>query len=185
VNKQEILKVAEKIALMNTIYGTNMSNEAVYYQAQLLSDLEFQPVIQAFDQYAKENKTNRPPTPAHIREKVMPPTDARDVGRLEVMRVREAVTKFGWPNPKEAEDYIGPTGWKLVQRSGGWQHICENLGVNISESTFIAQGRDLIETEIKLGRVGYDTDKPLLEQSQKQEQLDNFVKKLAMTKKLE
>ncbi len=185
MNKQEILNVAAKISMMNIIYGVNMSNEAVLYQAQLLGDLDFNSVVSAFDKYARDNKSNRPPTPAHIRELVIPPTDPKDVGRNEILRVREAITKFGWPNPKEAEEYIGPTGWRFVQRSGGWQHICENLGLSISESTFLAQGRDAIESDIKLGRIGYDTDKPMLENQEQPKQLGDIINKLSIAKKME
>jgi hypothetical protein len=66
-------------------------------------------------------------------------------------KIRKAITVKGWADPEGAKEYLGPVGWEVVERSGGWVYICENHGVDLNPLTFHAQARDmalsLIETE--------------------------------------
>jgi hypothetical protein len=61
------------------------------------------------------------------------------------------VPKVGYCNAGQAEKYIGPDGWRIVQRQGGWTYICENLGRNLNPGTFQAQLRDQLLGEIQYG----------------------------------
>lgn len=42
-----------------------------------------------------------------------------------------------------------------MEDRGGWQYLCENMGLNLNPSTFEAQCRDQIEARIELAG-GYD-----------------------------
>lgn len=42
-------------------------------------------------------------------------------------RMVGAVAKFGHTNLEEAKAYIGPIGWRVIQRQGGWRTVCETM----------------------------------------------------------
>lgn len=165
MSNSEVLAVASKIAMMNNIYGVTMGNEAVMYQAQLLGELDFDAVMNAFDQYAKTNKTNRPATPAHIRELACPGVSDDTKAQHITGLVLKAVTKCGWQQQQQACEMIGPVGWAIVERYG-WEYICENLGVDLSVSTFTAQLREGVKAELQISAAGRSNDSNLLKYNQ-------------------
>lgn len=159
-------KLLEIIALTYAYYnnGQSVQNAVLAMYAEDLADLEIEDCITAYGTYRRNPKNTRFPLPANIREIISPTPDTRDLAINTATRIREAVGKFGWPNPTEARMYIGESGWRYVIRSGGWKYLCENLGVNIQETTFIAQCRDAVASDINLEDIGFDTNSPVLEQ---------------------
>ncbi len=150
MNNQEITKVAAKIAMVNTIYGITQSNEAVMYQANLLREFDLQKVIQAFDKFMVSNKTNRPPTPAHIIELINPIESLAAKADIIISRIETAIRRFGYTEPEEAKEYIGELGWQIVQFRGGWNYLCQHLGTNLLPGgTFHAQARETVKALIE------------------------------------
>lgn len=110
-------------------YGRQLSEGVLKMYAEDLADLDPLAVCKAYVSY-RRNPANRVfPLPAQIREIVAPEqhigVEAR--AREIAARIVGGVTKHGWCNGKSAELDIGPEGWALVQRRGGWAHFCQNL----------------------------------------------------------
>ncbi len=161
----EMAELKRLIVVVASYYGRELKPEVVVMMAGDLEDLEYYAVKRAFDKYRREDKLMRFPMPAQIREIVCPEIQNKDLARATALRIREAIKRFGWPHPTAAQLYVGPAGWNVVQSFGGWAHLCENLGTEIQETTFLAQCRDAVESNLNLGKAGIDLDRPAIEQS--------------------
>ncbi len=187
MTKEQLIMLKKIISTASAYYGKQLTDEAIRMYADDLSDLDYFKVFRAMQSYRLDTKNRQMFLPANIREIVNPNPAAKDLARVTAIRIREAVGKFGWPNPEEAEAFIGHEGWKYVERFGGWKHLCENLGVDIQETTFLAQARDAIESTINLQRAGLDMDKPALGQVKELQQgrVDSVIKQLSQKTAME
>lgn len=168
MNPSDRSRVGEQWMALGLLYdGREIPRPALKLMLDAISDLEADRVLQAFREWVNDKKSTRYPTPGQLRALVRPSPDPRSMAIATSLRVREAISKFGWCNARSAREYVGESGWKFVERFGGWLHLCENLGVNLNENTFLAQARDAIESDISLNKIGFDTDQPLLEQQNK------------------
>lgn len=149
------MSLKEIIALTFAYYhpGQSLADQVLLMYAEDLADIPNEDVIIAYQKYRRDPKNIRFPLPAKIREIVYPENyiTPEEQAAEVAARITGAVTGCGWSNARAAEDYIGPVGWGVVQRQGGWMHICENLGVNINPSTFQAQIRRQLEANFKYG----------------------------------
>jgi hypothetical protein len=151
--------VKKTIILTAEYYGKQLSETVLEMYAEDLADLDPTNVVAGYQQY-RRNPANRTfPLPAQIRELVCPEeyisveAQAREIAA----RIVGAVSQFGWNGGKEARAFIGPEGWDVVQRQGGWSHICENLGVTINPTAFQAQLRDQLEGTLRYGKSAVDS----------------------------
>lgn len=147
---QELKKVIVQTAIY---YGRDIDAGVLSMMAEDLSDLDPNACIQAYSQWRRNPANKSFPLPAQIRELVNPEqfvsveTKAREIAG----RIIGAITKYGWANAKEAQVFIGPDGWDLVKRSGGWQHLCESTSPK--QTTFLqAQFRDQLMGTLKHGQ---------------------------------
>lgn len=175
--------VAKMLLEMARYYGEPLDKRQLELYVDVLSQFPQELVISCGRKYLMNTKNNRFPMPPHkIMEDHLPQeADNKDLARMTALRIREAVTRFGWPNGKEARDHLGEAAWSLVQRFGGWRYLCENLGQGISESTFMAQARDAAESHLNLDKAGYDPNQPAIEQSKAK----TLIAEVAKTKALE
>lgn len=145
----------EIIVLTHHFYhrGQPLLDEVVEMYVGDLADLDQAEVLSAYERWRRNPANRVAPLPAQIRELVNPEefvaveSQAREIAA----RIVGAVPKFGWNNAARARMYIGEAGWELVERQGGWQYICENLGHRINAATFQAQLRDLAEGSLRHG----------------------------------
>jgi hypothetical protein len=79
-----------------------------------------------------------------------------------VARIVQSVSRIGRYRGEEAKEYIGSLGWRVVERFGGWAHVCENLGSNLHESSFIAQARQLAKATLSRASSGSDDVAPVI-----------------------
>lgn len=173
------MKPAERMLIdMARFYGFDLDKRRLDLYVQVLEQFPIEAVLQCGREYMQDPRNDRFPVPPHkILARHLPQSaDSKDVGRETALRIREAVSKFGWPSPAKAKEHIGELGWSVVERMGGWSHICENLGVEIPESVFLAQARDAAESMHRLGGMGYDSSAPALEQRIKPSQELTLVK---------
>jgi hypothetical protein len=169
MNQEMRTAIANAIRVTGKYYGKDIDLEVLTMMVDDLVDLPVTDVLKAYGDYRRDPKMKFFPMPSAIREMIQP-TVSDDARAKEIAsRVREAVSKFGWSNPVEAEVYVGSIGWTLVQRFGGWLHICENLGLNIPETTFLAQVRDLAKSQLELGKAGQLNNPAILEHGAKDE----------------
>ncbi len=165
---EQKLKLIRDIVIENlTFYDAPINEIKVKMYAKDLSNLELENIQRAFSAFRLEKGRRMMPMPADIASFLSPTADSKDLARETALRIRHAVSKYGWSNSRDAQIYIGDTGWSVVERIGGWQHICENLGTEIQETTFMAQCRDAIESTINLGTLGLDPTRPSIEQSKR------------------
>lgn len=148
------MNLKEVIVLTASYYNVVIKPEVLMMYADDLSDLPEQEVIQAYQTYRRNPKNRTMPLPAMIRDIVSPEIDSDTFAISTAARVLEAVSKYGWSNSQDAKTYIGELGWAGVNRFGGWQNVCENLGRNIQTGQFQAQLREILKSEIKVKAAG-------------------------------
>lgn len=150
------MTLKEVILLTHEYYnrGAPLSDQVLLMYASDLSDLEPKKCIAAYEQYRRSPANKTFPLPAQIRALVNPEefVTVEAKAREIAARICAAVPKFGWNNGSEARAFIGPEGWDVVQRQGGWQHLCEFFGWKINPSSFQAQVRDQVEASLHYGR---------------------------------
>lgn len=173
--------IAKMLLDMARFYDQPLDERQVDLYVRVLAKFPSEQVLMAGREYIEDVRNTRFPIPPHkIMEKYLPKEpEAKDIGRETATRIRHAITKFGWPSPLNAREYIGDAAWSVVERFGGWQHICECLGVEIQESTFMAQVRDAVESQVNLGRAGIDLSKSSLDQPALPQRVSDLVKDLS------
>lgn len=156
----------QKIRLMilnaMELYGRNPSENMVLIFETAFSELDPDKTLRTIERWLMNEKVMF--SPADIKQIVNPEPSTEDLALHTAMRIKEAITKFGWPNGNEARAYVGESGWRVVLRFGGWDYVCKNLGIELPEGVFIAQCRDVLKTEINFGDIGYDLEQPVIEQ---------------------
>jgi hypothetical protein len=162
--------LAKTIKAVATYYGRNMDADVLSMMCDDLEDLPIDKVIAGYNQWRRNPANKTFPLPAQIRELVSPgefiapETRAREVAG----RIVGAITKFGWNNAKEAQVFIGPEGWELVKRMGGWQHLCETTSPK--QATMLqAQMRDQLEGVFRYGREAIETSIGALPQARERQ----------------
>jgi hypothetical protein len=166
-----------KLTQIAMMYGKDFPKEqARIYIDSLVSFMPdtFENYMMALMKYLNDSKNKFFPTPMNLRQYLQPELSPDAMSNEVASRIRSAITKFGWPNPKDAREYIGDLGWKVVERSGGWQYLCENHGVDLNVLTFHAQARDLTRSLIESNELG-TYDQPIgIEQTHKPA-IDNLI----------
>lgn len=151
-------KLKETIALTYAYYhqGRICQDAVLDMYIEDLDGLDPQTCTQAYGQWRRNPQNRTFPLPAQIRELVNPEqfvaieTQAREIAS----RIVGGIAKYGWCNGKEAERSIGPEGWALVQRHGGWSRLCEDVGTGygkLNPLTLTAQLRDQLEGTLRYG----------------------------------
>jgi hypothetical protein len=181
---EQITQLKTHIVFINEFYKhPPMSDMVVKMYASDLEDLSFDEVVRAYEIYRRNPKNTRAPLPAAIREIICPEVADEDVAISTAGNVVQAVSKYGWSNSTDARVFIGELGWAAVQRFGGWQYVCENLGRTIQLGQFQAQIRDSMKSDIKVIRAGgalpaldykYQDPDALLNDN-KQKQITNLI----------
>ena len=133
----------EAIILTAAYYGWNLSEPVLAMYLDDLEDLPTGEVIAAYRDWRKNPKNKAFPLPAQIRGMVRPEVDADAAAKEISARISGAIVKFGYANSPDARAFIGEVGWQVVERFGGWSHICQNHGVTIDPTAFAAQAREL------------------------------------------
>lgn len=151
MNQDERGRVAVIIDQMAQYYGRKYDRSVISMMIDDLQDMPLESVLNAFSKYRQDPKSRVMPLPAQIRDIIEPTVNPDAKAREIAGRVSHAVTRFGWNNPEKAMEYVGTEGWELVRGSGGWNYICENLGITLQPGTFIAQIRDRLKDRFQYG----------------------------------
>lgn len=78
------------------------------------------------------------------------------IGQDIATKIETAISRFGYTNEKRAEEFLGPLGWAVVEKLGGWARVCE---VETRDLTSVRkQWRELGEIEALRSRSGSQTD---------------------------
>jgi len=160
MTEEQIREIKKGIILTASYYGRDIKLDVVNMMAEDLNDLPFEDVSSAFLSYRRNAKNKSFPLPAQIREIINPEVGSRAKANEVASRIRKGISDFGWCNGEKAREYIGELGWKVVIRSGGWQYLCENHGLELNPLTYQAQARDLVESTIEMAGIGF-VDEPI------------------------
>jgi hypothetical protein len=189
-----MLTASEKIEIAKIYSATCkqfdkiLEPDVLKMQVEDLADLQFSKIIHALNDYRRDPKNLTWPRANKIRQIINPIASDETIANEVASRIRYAVPKFGYCNRNEAMEYIGEMGKAIVDRMGGWQYICENLGLALNPATFHAQCRDLaksIQEQAKLGI--YDQPIGISLQSKPVElnQTQNLILELANKKSMQ
>lgn len=143
------MRLKEMIILTATYYSKTISEALLNMYAGDLVDLPEDLVVKGYDAYRRNPKNKHFPLPAQIRELVSPEETPEEKAKEIAARIEGAIVKFGYPNRLEAKEYIGEPGWEIVERYGGWSHLCQNHGLSINPASFHAQVRDQLITKLR------------------------------------
>lgn len=146
---QELARVAQGFAVTAAYFRIQIDDAVLRMYAEDVSDLPFEMVMNALVTYRKDPRNRFMPLPAQIRDIVEPEESPDERAREIAARIEGAIVKFGHPNEAEARNYIGTDGWNIIQRYGGWNHLCQNHGRSISPAAFHAQVRDQLVSTIR------------------------------------
>ncbi len=157
------------------IFDKVLEPDVLRMMVEDLSDLDYNQILTALNQYRRDEKNTQWPRASKIRAIVNPKQSTESLANEAASRVRSAITKFGWCNPSQAKDYIGDLGWEIVTRSGGWGYVCENHGLELNPLTFHAQARDLAKSIIESAHLGKH-DQPIQIPDSNKQQISNVTK---------
>lgn len=159
-------------------WGTPMSEGRLNAFANQLSSFEPVEILKSMMLYRGEAGRSRMPMPADLIARMNQDLDSDSKGKLIASRVYEAVGRFGYANPSEAKAFVGDAAWRLIARFGGWTYICQELGVSIPVSTFIAQMRDIATATDKASKIGIDEGPIALSAPNQSAQITGNLEKL-------
>lgn len=135
-------------------YDAQMTDLKLRAFANALEGIPLGKVAEAMGHYRNEKGRRQMPMPADIKAYLTPQLDDRTQAIEAAARTIAAVTKFGWAQGAAAREYIGELGWSAVERSGGWNYVCVNLGTNLQVGTFQAQLRDICAAQLLRAKAG-------------------------------
>jgi len=155
MTQSERKELAEQIGMVAVFYGYEIEQARLTLILNYWASTNIAPPLikNAYKRFMEESKIHKLPTPAEILSILRPKVDSHDFGVLVAARVLKAVSLHGWCNPVSAREYIGEEGWAAVKVFGGWEHICQNLGVTIDMTTFQAQCREIVKSEHKVAEI--------------------------------
>lgn len=162
----ERAQVGEHWFGLAAMYGKELNSMALKIMLDSVDDLSAIQILSALGEWAKTSKQNRHPVPAEVRQMVCPTVDDQTKALNITTLVLKAITVYGWAQPSESEKMMGPVGWELVRRYGGWGYVCENLGDTIDVTTFTAQLREGVKAELQISAAGRTGDSNLLDYNQ-------------------
>lgn len=151
MTQQEKNELSITIALTAKYYSYSVDRDLISMIISDLEDLEFCAVQSAYKKYRMSPKSTRFPFSGQIREMVQPPVSEDNLAREVISKIIESVSRFGYSNASDARAFIGEAGWSVVKSYGGWQNLCEGMGIFFSAETFSAQSRELLKGRITHG----------------------------------
>lgn len=142
----------------------------------------FDRYMMAIDKYVQEPKNKIFPSPMNLKNYLSDELSDDAKANEIASRIRLAISNYGWSEPNKAKSFLGDAGWRVVDRFGGWQYLCENLGVTINTTAFYAQARESAKSIIEANYKGI-LDKPIYLENKKQlNQLTSIIKEIPKSK---
>jgi hypothetical protein len=140
----------EFITKLGMYYDKALNAEQVKMYADHLMVLSPDELKEATRLYQSNPENKFFPLPAVLIALIKPKENSElDVAREVSAKIIQAVSRFGSYRSKDAHEWIGEHGWKVVERQGGWANICQELNEN-NKGMLQAQMRDLA---LSIGRM--------------------------------
>lgn len=163
MSTDERLKIGELWLGLAGAMGHQLSASALSMMLEAVDDLDPYQVCHFLKNWMRGPNGRKFPLPADLRELCGAAVDDKTVALDASSLVIGAVSRFGIYQQRAAREHIGEPGWTAVERIGGWEYLCQNLGTRTLPLTTVqAQVRDVCEAQIKLGRQRAYTKRDLL-----------------------
>lgn len=159
MNAQKLKELKKLYIGLAEYYRVEITPGQLNAYAEDLFDLDLDLVAAAISRIRKTPGNVFFPLPAVIREAVQ--GSARDEAIEASNRIVQAMSRFGWNNPEGARNFIGELGWRVVEREGGWQSLCQRT-TNEELPTLKAQWRELAAVTQRRMVSGIDNAAPQL-----------------------
>lgn len=157
LTQNERNQLAQQILNLSIFYGKyDLTKEQISTYISVLENhfkKEYDIFALALDSYSKDSKNKFFPAPANLTQYINPETSPDAQANEIASKIRQAISEIGYVSPTRAHLFIGDIGWQVVQRSGGWQYLCENHGASLSPLTFYAQSRDTAKSIIENDKI--------------------------------
>lgn len=128
-------------------FGHVLPDDVLQMYADDLADLDPAAVLGAMAAARREPGRRFCPLPSDIRKHLTPSVDPGAEANDIAGRITGSISRFGYTNADRAQAHIGPVGWQVVERMGGWAHLCRTLNA-AQTGTFYAQARDLAKATL-------------------------------------
>lgn len=162
MTQEERTQVATAWLTLAQIYGKDVPPQAMTMMINAVSDLPVEKVLRAIDEWSRVSKQPRHPFPAEVRDLAGAGVSLDAEATAAATRIQDAITKFGYMRGTEARVYVGTLGWEVVRRFGGWQRVCEMVGVDYDKSAFLAHAKSIAKSEAEYARAGRHNEAPQL-----------------------
>ncbi len=172
LNQSERNSLAQQLLNLSVFYGKfDLTKEQISTYISVLENhfkKDYNTLVGALENYSKDSKNKFFPAPANLTQYLNPEMSPDAQANEIASKIRQAISDIGYVSPSRAKLFIGESGWQVVQRSGGWQYLCENHGASLSPLTFYAQSRDTAKSIIENNKIGgFTASENILEYSQK------------------
>jgi hypothetical protein len=147
-----MIKLKKALVLTAAYYSKDLTEQLLelYVEDILSYGIEEERILIAINNYRKDPKNRIFPLPAQLMELFVEKRaliEPIDLGRDISIRIVGAVSKYGYTSPGEAKTYIGKIGWEIVNRYGGWDYVCKNLGVTLDVGIFQSNVREVARAQ--------------------------------------
>lgn len=176
-SREEKQVISKTIINAGKYFGSHMEPEVVQMIIEMFESemVEYDQILIAYKKYSLNPKNRFWPKASEIMELIRPTVSEDAIATATVLRIEEAICKFGWSNPQGAKEFVGELGWKVIQRNGGWKHLCEDHGTGIQSGTFHAQTRTAVKATLEMIAAGRNDEPIALPEGRKNEQLKTNV----------
>ena len=159
--KTEYVKI---VFALGEYYGKQLTENQLEMYSEDLMNLTPEELVFAIKAYRQNPDNKFFPLPGQLIGIIKPPMTATDEANEVASAILNSIGKDGHTNPERAKDRMGNLAWEVVQRMGGWLHLCETVSPQ-NEGMFRAQIRGLSETVSKKAKLGTLDQKPALPSS--------------------
>lgn len=157
LNQNERNSLAQQLLNLSIFYGKfDLTKEQISTYISVLENhfkKDFNVLSGALENYSKDSKNKFFPAPANLTQYLNPESSPDSLSNEIASKIRQAISEIGYVSPSRAKLFVGDIGWQVVQRSGGWQYLCENHGASLSPLTFYAQSRDTAKSIIENNKI--------------------------------
>lgn len=166
---QQIKRILNALA---EYFQTTLTPTQLAMYAEDLEDLALEDIGAAIKRIRQNPQIARFPLPAAIRQEIV--GSARDEALEAASRIVQAMEKYGYTNPEKARAFIGELGWRVVEREGGWQSLCQRTSSD-DLPILKAQWRELAAASIRRVGIGLDNQAPRLTRGDRKPELTSIA----------
>ena len=141
--KKLVYEALRKLAMMK---GQEITEERHVAYCEYLSNYNAKDVLKSLKTLL--DTLPRFPDISDIVKIIEPPVSQDDKANEIAGLIIECISRFGYANTELAKKEIGPLGWFVVERAGGWTNVCATTNKELG--ILKAQLRDMAKVASKI-----------------------------------